>query len=61
MYIVEFQNDRVPITSRVELPTQVKQGKFTLEGEFVFVGKDQVVYLFSLKDNPDKIYGLYNT
>ena len=27
----------------------------------MFVGKDQVVYLFSMKSNPDKIYALYNT
>lgn len=58
---MELQNDRAPIPSRIELPTQVKLGKFTLEGDFVFVGRDQVVYLFSIKNNPDKIYALYNT
>lgn len=61
MYMLEFQTDRAPIISRIELPTQVKQGKFTLEGDFIFVGRDQVIYHFSLKDNPDKIYALFNT
>lgn len=61
MYLLELSPDRAPIPSKIELPTPVKYAKFTLKGDFVFVGRDQIVYLFSIANNPDKIYQLYNT
>lgn len=60
MYVIELSSDRAPIASKIELPTPVKHGKFTLQGDFVFVGRDQIIYLFSLTNNPDKVYQLFN-
>lgn len=60
MYLVELHPDKAPDESRLELHTQIKSGRFLINGDFVFVGRDQIFYVFSLSRNPDRIYRLFN-